>query len=175
MLKKTLNRSFCVLLAIFTALMSFHWDAVAAKKSQMQLLFIVNANKATITPQANQVYHITMDAGKVYYFSQRPSHSVGLISFPAFLEHWNKNSKDSFYTDHPNAALTGVPSENTSQQVNLIFEMKNSHYDAKAGTFSFDMKLLRGEMRATQLTEATLFIDTIPTGNDYNFGGYNLL
>lgn len=130
----------------------------AAKKTAVQLLFVLSAQSGRIT-RINHGYQLTLNYvdPHVLWFTDRPERKAGLTPLTNFLDSWAKG----FASSPPNAALVhvGMEPKVVGKNQPIVVELSKPHY--QMGTLTFKVAVLKGErISMGEMKKISLFLDT---------------
>lgn len=131
-------------------------------------LFFQSSSQATLTKLDQNNYRLTLDKLPLYinYFTDRPIRKSGILPLPKFLSLWsNKNIKNNFINNPPNAALALV--SNDGKRQDFVAVITNPVYEN--GKLSYQVSTLNNQyLPPENLKYVMLFFDDI----HWNPGGF---
>lgn len=148
---------------------------VSAKSedAKSSYLFVQNAEYAILKPASKndkQNYTLTLHRiePEVIFFTDRPQRVMGHISLQDFVKLWQGKSGDNFTADAPNVGVNGIKFRGllNHKNVDVVAELTNPVYDAKAKTMTFNAKVLSDEKNnlpdhKVRLQHISLFFDNL--------------
>ncbi|RUR19205.1 hypothetical protein ELY21_04770 [Legionella sp. km535] len=150
---------------LLLALMIFCGVAFSADKSY---LFFQTATDGSLEKMNNNHYVLTIKQAPKYvnYFSERPARTTGIINLNEFNSFWtNKNIKNDFKSNPPNAAIVLVDAQGNRQDFVAI--MTNPQLSKELLTY--DLQPINSKNVPTgQFKYLLMFVDNIA----WNPGGF---
>ncbi len=149
-----------IVLGILVVVLSYtSWKLMQSPKPPVELFFTQTAQSAEIALEGNgnNVYHITLDKvpDKVSFISNSPYRDFGTVSTTTFVEFL----KHEFAKDYPNASLVGYDPSGTVHSYKI--EIVDALYNSSAKQLIYTVRMLSSQPPAADLSDTTLFIDSI--------------
>jgi hypothetical protein len=129
-------------------------------------LFVVQAEGETTFDQATG--RLSMPAGAVHAFTDRPHRDTRATSPQSFVNLWQSADPDSFAADPPNAVLTywDASSGSAMPRTVVCVIVGDVGYSSADRVLSMQLRLLDPEdaVLPARLDGASLFVDSVPEG-----------
>lgn len=127
-------------------------------------LFVVQAEGETTFDQTTN--RLSMPAGSVQAFTDRPHRDTRATSPQSFVNLWQSADPDSFAEDPPNAVLTywDASSGSAMPRTVVCLIVGDVTYSAADSLLSMELRLLdpEGAILPERLDRASLFVDSVP-------------
>jgi hypothetical protein len=114
--------------------------SAAVKRVHVRFLFAQDAASGSLKGPDEQHLKLTLRGVRdwVTRFDDRPVRAAQTVDVRDFLDRWHKR----FATAPPNAVLSFRTSADAAPR-DMVLELRHPHYDASAGTITYDARRLR--------------------------------
>lgn len=130
--------------------------ATTPASQSAQVLYVAHAPSATVQQSQNSLT-LTMNKTRLSFFYDRPARKAGKQTVASFVNDW-KNGKNSFASNHPNAAFIA---KSNGKTVNEFITLSNPVINSKTQQLTFTVTPLSNQpsVKPGSYQHISLFID----------------